>query len=92
MERRAGEIDRTQQIVQLSEFLDRHRGRLLTLPGVTGVGVGPRTLADIGSDMVVQIFVRSNEEAGVVRERAASMLEPQQVEVFVRGQVEPRRG
>jgi hypothetical protein len=84
-------MNRTEQIVRLSEFLDRHRGRLMSLPGVTEVGVGPRTMVDTSSDLVVQIFVRSQDEAMRVRERASAMMDPHDVEVFVKGNLEPLR-
>jgi hypothetical protein len=84
-------MHRTEKIVRLSEFLDRHRGRLLSLPGVTDVGVGPRTLVDTSADVVVQIFVRSEGEALRVRERATAMMDPGDVEVFVKGNLEPLR-
>ena len=84
-------MNRTEQIVRLSEFLDRHRGRLMSLPGVTDVGVGPRTMVDKSSDLVVQIFVRSEDEAMRVRERATAMMDPQDLEVFVKGKLEPLR-
>jgi hypothetical protein len=82
-------MDRTEKIVRLAEFLDRNRGRLLSLPGVTDVGVGPRMLDDSSSDVVVQIFVRSRDDAPAVREHAVSMLEPEDIALFVRGQLEP---
>jgi hypothetical protein len=84
-------MNRTEQIVRLSGFIDRHRGRLLSLPGVTDVGVGPRTLIDIRGDVVVQIFVRSRDEALQVRERASTLIDPREVEVFVKGNLEPLR-
>ncbi len=82
-------IQRTEQIVRLSGFLDRNRRRLLSLPGVTHVGVGPRTLVDVAGDLVVQIFVQSPDEAARVREQAALLIDPREVEVFVRGSHEP---
>jgi hypothetical protein len=84
-------MQRGDQIVRLSEFLDRHRGQLMSLPGVRNVGVGPRTLVDPDADVVVQIFVESSDEVDRVRERASEILDPQEMEVFVRGNLDPPR-
>jgi hypothetical protein len=84
-------MQRGDQIVRLSEFLDRHRGQLMSLPGVRNVGVGPRTLVDPAADVVVQIFVESSDEVDRVRERASEILDPQEMEVFVRGNLGPLR-
>lgn len=82
---------RGEQIVRLSEFLDRHRGQLMSLPGVTQVGVGTRRLADPAADVVVQIFVDSTDRAERVRQRAGEILSPGEMEVFVKGTLDPSR-
>lgn len=82
---------RGDQIVRLSEFLDRHRGQLMSLPGVRNVGVGTRQLADPAADVVVQIFVDSSDQAERVRERAGEILSPREMEVFVHGSLDALR-
>ena len=87
-----GAMSRAEQIVRMSEFLDRHGSSLLSLPGVTDVGIGPRGLVDVANDVVIQVFVQSPEAAAQVRQRAAAILEPGNLEVYIRGDLEPLRG
>lgn len=81
----------TDEIVRLTDFLDRHGGCLRALPGVTDIGVGPRGLVDVRGDVVVQVFVQSAEAVGRVRAQASTMLDPRDLEVYVRGDPEPVR-
>ena len=83
-------MSRNEEIVRLTDFLDRHGGSLRALPGVTDVGVGPRGLVDVHGDVVVQVFVRSADAAERVRAQASRMLDPRDLEVYIRGEGEPR--
>lgn len=79
-------MSRNDEIVRLTDFLDRHGGSLRALPGVTDIGVGPRGLVDVRGDVVVQVFVQSAEAAARVRAQASTMLDPRDLEVYVRGE------
>ena len=46
-------------ISELEEIKDRHRAHLMSLPNVTGVGVGPKVVKGVTTrEMAIKVYVR----------------------------------
>lgn len=74
---------------QITNLLERHRSALHALPGVVGTAVGFRSPQRPDGEVVIQVFVRSDEVVDEVSERAAALVGADQVQVIVSGDAAP---
>jgi hypothetical protein len=74
----------------MAVLLDRYRTSLHALPGVIATGVGQRRCAP--HDVLIQIFVKSEEDVERVTRAAARVLGALQVEVIVSGEATAGKG
>jgi anti-sigma factor RsiW len=78
---------REDRLGELTAILDRNRNELHRLPGVIGTGVGLSSETDHPSHPVIQVFVRSPQDAPEVRRRVQGVLPQAPVEIVVTGEV-----
>jgi anti-sigma factor RsiW len=80
-------MSRQDRLGELTAILDRSRNELQGLPGVVGAGVGLSSETDHPSHPVIQVFVRSPQDAPEVRRRVQGVLPQAPVEIVVTGEV-----